>query len=150
MARRILNRKELRADYDEAERRRTTEDEDVEEEGEEDEDEEEESAEGEAEAGEEDEEDEAAPAPKKKPAKAAKPKAKPKPRSRSAKVTRMRVIWGVFNNSNQQVASYEYPKKQDAMAHAAKLTADKKSTHFVQPVKEPWEEREKKDEKKEK
>ncbi len=138
MARRILNRKELRADYDEAERRRTTEDEDVEEEGEEEEDEKEESAEGEAEAGEEEEEE--VTAPKKKPAKPKAP-AKPKTRSRAAKVTRMRVIWGVFNNSNQQVASYEYPKKQEAMAHAAKLTADKKSTHFVQPVKQQMEEK---------
>jgi hypothetical protein len=139
MARRILNRKELRADYDEAERRKSADDEDVEEEGEEEEDEEEEEAgESESEAGDEEEEEEA-PAPKPKKKAPAKPKAKS--RSRAAKVVRMRVIWGVFNNSNQQVASYDYPKKQDAVAHAAKLTADKKSTHFVQPVKEAIEEK---------
>ena len=53
----------------------------------------------------------------------------------------MKVVWGVFNNSNQRVAAYEYPKRAEADAHAAKLTADKKSTHFVQPVKEPIEEK---------
>ena len=62
-------------------------------------------------------------------------------RMRAAKVTRLRVVWGVYNNSHQLVATYEYPRKDDAMAHAAKLTADKKNTHFVQPVKEPIEEK---------
>jgi hypothetical protein len=51
------------------------------------------------------------------------------------------VTWGVFNNSHQMVAQYDYPKKADADAHAARLMADKKSTHFVQPVKEPIEEK---------
>jgi hypothetical protein len=35
------------------------------------------------------------------------------------------------------VASYPYPKRHDADAHAARLMTDKKQTHFVQPVKEP-------------
>jgi hypothetical protein len=39
------------------------------------------------------------------------------------------------------VATYEYPKRKEADDHAAKLTADKKSTHVVQPVKEPREEK---------
>jgi hypothetical protein len=56
----------------------------------------------------------------------------------------MRVVWGVFNNSHQMVASYEYPKKADAEAHAARLMGEKKSTHFVQPVKEPIEEKKEK------
>ncbi len=144
MARRILNRKEMRADFDEAERRRTDEEQDEAEDEDEDEDEEEgeegEGEEGEGEEGEEEEEE--AVAKPKKPAKPKpKPKAKPKSRSRAAKTTRQRVIWGVFNNSHQQVATYEYKRKEDALAHAAKLTADKKSTHFVQPVKEPIEEK---------
>ena len=84
-------------------------------------------------------EEEEKPRKKKKPAK--EPKAKTKPRSRTAKVTRMKVVWGVFNNSNQRVAVYDYPKRKDADEHAARLTADKKSTHFVQPVKEPMEEK---------
>src|SRR5205823_13080054 len=89
-------------------------------------------------------EDEEAPKKKKKkakPVKVAKPVKPAKSRSRAAKVVRMKAIWGVFNNSNQRVAVYEYPKRKEADDHAAKLTADKKHTHFVQPVKEPLEEK---------
>jgi hypothetical protein len=158
MARRILNRKELRNDYDAAERRKDDEErEDEDEEKEEDEDEEEEEDEdeekdqGDEEQGEGAEEDEDEEAPrKKKPAKVKTPKPRAKPRSRLAKVTRMRVVWGVFNNSNQCVAKFDYPKKSDAVDHAAKLTADKRNTHFVQPIKEAMEEKEKEKEKKEK
>jgi hypothetical protein len=136
MGRRILNRRELREDYDAAERK-NKEDEVGDEEEAEDEDEEE--AEVDEEVGDEEEDaEEEAPKPKKKPAKE---KPKTKPRTRTAKVTRMKVVWGVFNNSNQRVAVYEYPKRKDADDHAARLTADKKSTHFVQPVKEPIEEK---------
>jgi hypothetical protein len=42
----------------------------------------------------------------------------------------------VFNNSNQLVATFEYPKRNEAEGLAAKLTAENKSTHFVQPVTE--------------
>jgi hypothetical protein len=146
MARRILNRRELRADYDAAERRKDDEEEGDEEEGEEEGDEEE-AAESDAEAGDEEGEDdeEAAPKKKKAPAKEPKPKAKAKPRSRAAKVTRMKVVWGVFNNSNQRVATFDYPKRKEADEKAAQLTTDKKSTHFVQPVKEPIEEKKEKE-----
>ena len=146
MARRILNRKDLRADFEAAERVKQDDDEEVEEEeAAEDEDEEEadEEAEEEApeveEAAEEEEEEEKPKKRKKKEPKEPKPKAKP--RSRAAKVVRMKVVWGVFNNSNQRVAVYDYPKRKDADDHAQRLTADKKSTHFVQPVKEPIEEK---------
>jgi hypothetical protein len=144
---RTLNYREMRADFDEEEPRRDEEEGDEDDDDEDDEEEEEEEAGPEAEPGEEAEEsdDEDAP-PKKKKAKV-KPKPKPK-RTRVAKVTRMRVLWGVFNNSHQMVASYEYPKKDEAEAHAARLIADKKTTHFVQPLKEAIEE--KKEEKKEK
>ena len=64
--------------------------------------------------------------------------------SRAAKVTRMRVVWGVFNNSHQKVAEYEYPRREEADAHAARLMAEKKSTHFVQPIKEAIEEKKEK------
>jgi cobalamin biosynthesis protein CobT len=152
MARRIVNRMEKRAEVEAFERRKDDdeegdeeEEEDEDEEG--DEDEEESEGEGEGEEDEEaegDEDDEEAPKPKKKKA-PAKPKAKAKPRARTTKTVRMRVVWGVFNNSHQMVASYEYPKRQDADAHAARLTGEKRSTHFVQPVKEPIvEEKEKK------
>lgn len=141
---RTRNYREERAEFDEEEERGD------EEEGEEDEDEEEEEeeegesaeAEGEEEGESEEGDDEEA-APKKKKKVKEKPKAKPK-RTRTPKVVRMRVIWGVFNNSHQMVASYDYPKRADADAHAARLMADKKSTHFVQPVKEPIEEKKEK------
>ncbi len=144
MARRIVNRMEKRAEVEAFERRKD-EDEDEgeeEEEGEEEDGDEEEEAEGEEEEEEGDEEEEEAPK-KKKPKAPAKPKAKP--RSRAAKTTRMRVVWRVFTNSQQKVADYEYPRRAEAIAHAERLTAEKRSTHFVQPVKEPIvEEKEKK------
>jgi cobalamin biosynthesis protein CobT len=164
MAKRILNRKDLRADFDAAERRKDDEEEEVEAEDEEEddeEDEEEDEAEEEAEdeeEGEEEEEDEEGALKKKrkpakaKPAKAAKPakpakapKAPKAKRTRTPKVVRMRVVWGVFNNSNQMVASYDYPKRNEAKEHAARLTADKRSTHFIQPVKEAIEEKKEKE-----
>jgi cobalamin biosynthesis protein CobT len=157
MGRRILNRKEMRADFDAAERQKGDEEPEEEEvEGddeEEDDEEEEEGAEAEegedAEEGEEGDEDDDEDAPKKKkkkkPAKVAKPKAKAKPRTRTAKVVRMRVVWGVYNNSNQCVATYEYPRKQEAEQHATRLMTDKRSTHYIQPVKEPIEEKKEKE-----
>jgi hypothetical protein len=147
MARRIVNRKEKRAEVEAFERRKDDDEEEgdeEEEEGDDDDEEGEEDEEGEAaepadddeeaEAGDDDDED----APKKKKKAKPKPVAKPKakPRSRAVKVVRMRVVWGVFNNSHQMVASYEYPKRADADARAAQLTTEKRNTHFVQPVKE--------------
>ena len=137
--RRTLNHKELRADYEAAERRKQegeeAEDEELDED--EDEDEEEASDEEEGEAGDEEEE-----APAKKPAKKKAAPKEPKPkRVRTPKVVRQKVVWAVFNNSNQRVASFDYPKKKEAEDHAAKLSADKKQTFFVQPVKEPMEEK---------
>jgi hypothetical protein len=142
---RTQNYREMRTDFEEeegpADEEEGDEEEDEDEEGEEEEEEGAEGAEGEpAEEGEEGEEDEA---PKKK-----KPKPKPKAvkpkRTRAAKVTRMRVVWGVFNNSHQMVASYEFPKRSDADAHAARLMAEKKTTHFVNPVKEAIDEKKEK------
>lgn len=149
MAKRTRNRMELREQFDAAERQSQEGEADETEEVEDDEEEEEEEG-GDAEAGAEaddegddddeggDDDDEDAPKKKKKkavkPAKVAKPKAKP--RSRAAKIVRKRVVWGVFNNSNQRVATFDFPKKKDAYDKAAQLTTDKKQTHFVQPVKE--------------
>ena len=84
-----------------------------------------------------DEDDEEAPKKKKKVKVVKAPKvAKPRSRSRAAKVVRMRLVWGVFDNSNRCVATYDYPKKKDADDHAARLTTGPGKTHFVQPVKE--------------
>jgi hypothetical protein len=137
MARRILNRKDLRADYDAAERRKQEEDE---EEGDEEEtDEADEDAEAKDEEEEGDEEEEEAPKKKKKPA-AKEPKPK---RTRAAKQVRMKVVWGVYDNSNKCVAKFDYPKRKEADDHAAKLAAAKNppQSFFVQPIKEPIEEK---------
>jgi hypothetical protein len=142
MAKRILNRKDLRADYDAAERRKVGEEQDEAEDqlDEEDDEDEEAQAEDEIGDGEEDDQDgEAAPAKRKLAAKVK--TTKTKTRSRSAKVARLKVVWGVFNNSNQCVATFAYPKRKEAEDLVAKLTAEKKTTHFIQPVKEPIEEK---------
>lgn len=151
MGRRVRNRKELRAEYDAAERREE-EERDEDEDEEEDEDDEEgdgdddEEGDGDDDGDDDDgasgDDDDDEDAPKKKPKKKAAPKPKPKakPRTRAVKVVRMKIVWGVFDNSSKRVAVYDYNKKMDAEAHAAKLTADKRNTHFIQPVKEPIEE----------
>lgn len=79
---------------------------------------------------------EAAPAKKKAAPKTARPK-----RTRTTKSVRQRVVWGVFNNSNARVETFPFPQKQEAEDYAAKLRAEKGSTFFVQPVKEPIEDR---------
>jgi hypothetical protein len=112
MARRTLSHKALRADFDAAERRKT--------EG---------TDEGESGA-----ETEAAPTKKKAAPKTARPK-----RARTTKTVRQRVVWGVFNNSNARVETFPFPQKQEAEEYAARLKAEKGSTYFVQPVKEPIE-----------
>jgi hypothetical protein len=81
---------------------------------------------------------EAETAPAKK--KAASSTARPK-RVRTTKSVRQRVVWGVFNNSNARVETFPFPQKQEAEDYAAKLKAEKGSTFFVQPVKEPIEDR---------
>jgi hypothetical protein len=137
---RIQNRMEKRAEHEAYERRQAEDEDESAEDEEEDEDEDdEEEASGDEEASGGDEEEEA-PKKKKKKAPPKEPK-KAKPRSRAAKVTRMKLVWKVFNNSNQPVATYEYRQKREAEEHAARLTTDKKSTHFVQPVKEAMEEK---------
>jgi hypothetical protein len=151
---RIRNRRELRDQFDAAEAR-TREDEapDTEEEEEEDDDEEEEGDEeaaekpsdeepsDEAEGGGGDDDDEVPVKKKKAKAKVVK---EPKPkRVRTPKHVRMRVVWGVFNNSNQRVHTFAYPQKTEADEYAAKMKAESKTnqTYFVQPVKEAIEEK---------
>jgi len=127
---RPINRIEKRADY-EAYERRKQEDEEPETEDEED-DEAEASDEGEG----EDEGEEATPVRTKKKA----PEPKPK-RTRTPKQVRQKVVWAVFDNSSRNVQTFEYSRKKDAEEYAAKMQADKKSTYYVQPVKEAMEEK---------
>lgn len=84
-----------------------------------------------------DDDDEEVVVEKKKP----KRKAPTRRRTRASKTPRMKVVWGVFDNSNKRVATFEYGKRDEADAHAEKLEAEKsKGPYFVQPVKEPIEE----------
>jgi hypothetical protein len=134
---------EARADFEAAERLKGSEDEDTDDEGEDEEDEDEEAAEESDELGEEaeaeTEDEEEVPVVKKKkkaPAKEPKPK-----RTRAPKHVRQKVVWVVYDNSNKRIATYDYPKKQEADEHAARLREEKKITFYVQPVKEPIEEK---------
>lgn len=56
-------------------------------------------------------------------------------RTPGVEVVKKRVTWGVFDNLNQLVAEFNYSQKNEAEAYAAKLTIEKKSTHFIQPIK---------------
>ena len=67
--------------------------------------------------------------------KAAKKPAKRKPRSKPVKEVRLKAFWGVFSQSLNQVSQFEYNQREDANKRAADLTESKKSPHFVQLVK---------------
>jgi hypothetical protein len=127
MARRTRNRMELRDQYEAAEAR-----EKERQEG----DEEEDTEEAGAEASEDEGEAEAAPVKKKKKVVVKEPKPK---RTRTAKVVRQKVVWVVFDNSNKKIQTFPYNQRKDADELVARLTTEKKSTYFVQPVKENME-----------
>jgi hypothetical protein len=136
MAGRILNRRELRKQADEAEARESPqdpeaadEDDEVDDTGDAGGDEDEGSG-----AGTEDGADDEAPRPAKKPAKAEAPAAK----ARKPKVApRMRARWGVFDASMKQVAIFDHNQRAAADQKAAELAARKNGTFFLQLVKEP-------------
>jgi hypothetical protein len=136
---RTRNRMEARADYEAAERQKD--DEDVDEDEEEEEDEDDEATEESDEIAEEPEAEEEEEVPVVKKKKKAPPK-EPKPkRTRAPKHVRQKVVWVVFDNSSKRIATYDYPKKQEADEHAARLKEEKKMTYYVQPVKEPMEDK---------
>jgi hypothetical protein len=116
MAGRILNRRELRKQSDEAEQtERAAADETVED---------------------ADETADDADAVPKKPAKrkAAAPKVK---KPRKAKVSpRLRARWGVFDGGMKQLAVFDYNQRAAADEKLADLVANKKGTFFLQLVKE--------------
>src|SRR5260370_584777 len=135
---RTPNRMEMRTDFEEGEQTETTDEEGDEDEDEEEGDEEgEEEGEGEPEREGEEGGEEAEEKPKKKKKPPAKPKAPAKPRTRAAKHVPMKIVWGVFNNSNAQVESFPFAQEKEARAHAKKLSTDKKQTHFVQIGNKP-------------
>ena len=62
--------------------------------------------------------------------------AKRKSRSKVPVDIRMKLFWGVFNQTAKRVALYEYSQKKQADQKAADLSASGKAPHFVQKVKE--------------
>lgn len=111
MARKVVNRKELRAQADAAEARgKSTE-----------------------------KKEKVAKEPKAKKEKAVKePKtaAKKTVRKKVAKEARLKAYWGVFNPAMKRLVLFEYADKKAAEKKAAELTASSKATHFIQLVKE--------------
>lgn len=109
MARKVVNRKELRAEAEAAEAQAK--------------------AAGEAPA-------------EAKGKKAAKPKGekkapvKRKSRAKSQEPERLRLFWGVFNQSLKRVALFDHTQKKAADAKATELSSSGKSPHFVMKVKE--------------
>ncbi len=102
MARKVINRKELRAEYDAAAAQAASADAEVSE-------------------------------------KVVKPKKKAAPRVSRAKVVadvRMKLYWGVFNQSLKRIAVYDFNQKEEAEKKAEELSKSGKSPHFVQKVKE--------------
>ena len=115
MARKVVNRKELRAQNDAAEAREKT-----------------------KKAPKKSPQDKAAKTPKPKKEKVAKdPKAPKKPtRKKTAKESRMKAYWGVYNQGMKRLAMFEYSDKKAAEKKAADLMASSRTNHFIQLVKE--------------
>jgi hypothetical protein len=69
--------------------------------------------------------------------KATKRKATPrKTRAKVATVARVKLFWGVFNQSMKPVAVFEYDQKDAAEKKAESLSQSGKSPHFVQKIKQ--------------
>jgi hypothetical protein len=58
-------------------------------------------------------------------------------RERSQSSGRMKVVWEVCDVGGRAIATYEYPLKADAEAHAARLIERGKGHHFVRSAKQP-------------
>jgi hypothetical protein len=106
MARKVVNRKELRAEAEAAEAR-------------------EKDAGGTPEGGKK---------PKAKAEK--KTPVKRKSRSKTAEPERRKLFWGVFNQSAKRIALFDFSQRKAAEAKAQELTANGKNQHFVMKVKE--------------
>ena len=61
-------------------------------------------------------------------------------RTKAVADVRMKLFWGVFNQSLKRVALYEFSQKKEAEKKADELSKSGKSPHFVQRVKEVVEE----------
>lgn len=58
-------------------------------------------------------------------------------RPKPAPSARMRVVWAVCDLGGRTVATFDYPDKAQAEAHAALLKAKGKGAHFLRSIKEP-------------
>ncbi len=72
--------------------------------------------------------------------KAKKPATKRKSRAKEPVDVRIKLYWGVFNQSLKRVALYEFNQQKQAQEKADALTASGKTPHFVKKVKEAVEE----------
>jgi len=61
-------------------------------------------------------------------------------RAKAAKEVRLKAFWGIFNQSMKRVAIFDYSQRKAADKKAKDLSANGKSPHFVQLVKEVIEE----------
>ena len=139
MAGRILNRRELRKQADEAEARESQQDpEAVDDDDEVDDTDDAGEDEGVGPGADTDDDlDDESPRPAKKPAKAKAPAAKARKPRKPKVAPRMRARWGVFDSSMRQVAIFDYNQRAAADEKAAELAAKKNGTFFLQLVKEP-------------
>jgi hypothetical protein len=62
---------------------------------------------------------------------------KPRAKKKATAPTRLRLVWGVYDNSNNQVAIYPFNERDAAQKRADELTARGKGGYFTQPVKQP-------------
>jgi hypothetical protein len=62
--------------------------------------------------------------------------AKRKSRAKSQEPERRRLFWGVFNQSLKRVALFDHTQRKAAEAKATELSSSGKSPHFVMKVKE--------------
>ena len=139
MAGRILNRRELRKQADEAEARASQQEPEATDEDDEADDTGEDGGDGDEGAGADTEDgaDDEGPRPAKKPAKAKAPAAKARKPRKPKAAPRMRARWGVFDASMKQVAIFDYNQRAAADQKVAELAARKNGTFFLQMVKEP-------------
>ncbi|MBU6276099.1 MAG: hypothetical protein KGQ61_05655 [Planctomycetes bacterium] len=110
MARKVVNRKELRAQADAAEAREKS--------------------------GGKKEKPVKEKAVKEVAAKEPKAPAKKPARKKVAKEARLKAYWGVFNPAMKRLVLFEYADKKAAEKKAADLTASSRAQHFIQLVKE--------------
>jgi hypothetical protein len=69
----------------------------------------------------------------------ARPRGEPREptRPKPSPAPKMKVVWAVCDMGNRVVATYDYPQKTEAEAHADQLKARGKGKHFVRAEKVP-------------